>query len=170
MRWANVFSGAGFSFQGRTASSVLFGNVYVPLIVTWMWENQQWSLPRCHTASTDLVFVQSPLLHRHHWSILDTLPAIDCAFPNYICPGCHCRPTVKYLSKERSEATGKSHVSSGPSDTHSKKFLSLIERRWRGLVPAERNFKHASHLGLFLNNPLLLVCHECLFRFLPHLP
>lgn len=56
-------------------------------------------------------------LYRHHWSIANTLPDIDCTSPNYICSDCHCRATVKYLSRERSEATGRSHVSSGPSTT-----------------------------------------------------
>ena len=74
----------------------------------WMYQN-----PHSHTNMLRLC----PELYRHRWSIANTLPGIDCTSPNYICSGCHCRATVKYLSRQRSEATGRSHVSSGPTTT-----------------------------------------------------
>lgn len=71
---------------------------------------------------------QALQLRRQHWSIASTLPGIDCTFPNYICSGCHCGAIVKYLSKERSEATGRSHVLSGPSGTDSKVLFCYRKR------------------------------------------
>ena len=75
----------------------------------------------------------APQLYRHHWSIANTLPGIDCTFSNYICSGCHCRATVKYLSRGRSEATGRSHVSSGPTtttqETENINPLPLLDKR-----------------------------------------
>lgn len=92
----------------------------------WGLASKEWLQNNCSidvcigSLQTLLSLSRLPWLHRHHWSIANTLPGIDCTFPNYICSGCHCGAIVKYLSKERSEATGRSHVLSGRSGTDSK--------------------------------------------------
>lgn len=84
-------------------------------------------------------------LDTHHWSTANTLPGIHCTSPNYICSGCHCRATVKYLSKERSEATERSLIR--PQHCWDTDNLKTLNSHCHCVT-----LEHGWHLINFLNN------------------